>query len=139
MVEVVKKSIGDLAFPADVKYHREHTWAKPDGADAIVGISDYAQDQLGDVIFVELPRVGDHFGQGEEFGVVESAKSVSTLYMPLAGEVTAVNEALEDSPELVNQAPYGAGWIIRVKPDSFEAAAGGLLDPASYKAMLEGK
>ena len=138
MMEVIKKRVAELDFPADVKYHQEHTWARFTEDDAVVGISDYAQDQLGDVIFVELPRVGERFGLGQEFGVVESAKSVSTLYIPLAGIVTAVNVALDNSPELINQEPYGAGWILRVKPDTRDAA-GALLDPHSYKAMLEGK
>lgn len=139
MAEVVKKSISELSFPADVNFHHEHAWARAEGDAVKVGISDYAQDQLGDVIYVELPRVGERFRQGENFGIVESAKSVSTLYMPASGEVVAINEELDSNPELINQEPYGAGWMILVKPDSQTDIKAGLLTGDAYKALLEGK
>lgn len=139
MAEIVKKSIGELDFPAKLRYHPEHAWAGAEDGAIRVGISDYAQDQLGDVIFVELPRVGDRFKQGENFGVVESAKSVSTLYMPVTGEIVDVNGELENTTEPVNQDPYGAGWMVLVKPDDTVKAMDGLLTAEAYKALLEGK
>jgi len=101
-----------------------------------VGINDYAQDQLGDIVYVELPRVGDTFEKGEEFGTVESVKAVSELYMPVGGEIVAVNTDLEDSPELINQSPYGDGWLIKVKPDD-ETEIEELMDKETYLAMLK--
>lgn len=139
MAEIVKKSINELHFPPALTYHPEHTWACREEDTVRVGISDYAQDQLGDVIFIELPAVGDRFSQGESFGIVESAKSVSTLYMPVSGEVVAINEELNNSPELINQEPYGTGWVVVIKPESQDAALGGLLTADSYKTLLEGK
>lgn len=136
MAENKKNSAGDLSFPANMRYHREHAWARPEDNAVRVGISDYAQHQLGDVIFVELPQIGDRFAQGENFGMVESAKSVSTLYMPVSGEVIAVNEKLADSPEFVNQEPYGAGWMVLVKPDDKEKALDGLLTGDVYQSLL---
>ena len=138
MAEIIKKSIAELNFPSNVRYHHEHAWACPEGGVVRVGISDYAQDQLGDVIFVEMPRVGDHFNQGEEFGIVESAKSVSTLYMSVSGEIVAVNEELDSNPELINKEPYGGGWIVLVKPDTLDTALDGLLTYEAYKAKLGG-
>jgi glycine cleavage system H protein len=112
------KELTDLNFPDDRLYSESHEWAKTDGDKAKIGISDYAQDQLGDIVFVELPEVGDSFEKGAEFGTVESVKAVSELYMPIAGKIVAVNPALEDSPELVNTSPYTDGWMIDVKPDN---------------------
>ncbi len=111
-----KKQVEELTFLNDIQYHKEHTWAKVEGDLVQVGITDFAQDQLGDIIFVELPQVGDAFNQGEVFGQAESAKSVSSLYMPLSGEIASVNNDVEDSPEFVNTDPYGSGWMITVKP-----------------------
>ena len=139
MVEIIKKSIAELNFPASVKYHQEHVWGCQEGEFVRVGISDYAQDQLGDVIFVEMPHIGNHFNRGEEFGIVESAKSVSTLFMPVTGEIVAINEELENTPELINQDPYGDGWILLVKVDNKETALDGLLSSEAYRAVLEGK
>ena len=93
------KELNELNFPDDVRYAKSHEWARTEGDKIKVGISDYAQDQLGDIVFVELPEVGDTLGQGEEFGTVESVKAVSELYMPVAGEVVAINDTLEDAPE----------------------------------------
>jgi glycine cleavage system H protein len=109
------KEISELNLPEDVRYADDHEWAKKIGDTVRIGISDYAQDQLGDIVFVELPEVGSTFNKGDEFGTVESVKAVSELYMPIGGEVTAINETLTDEPELVNTDPYGGGWMIEVK------------------------
>lgn len=110
------KQISELNLPDDIRYSEDHEWARREGDAIRVGISDYAQDQLGDITFVGMPNVGDSFRQKEEFGTVESTKAVSELFMPIGGEVLAVNEALGESPGLVNEDPYGRGWIILVKP-----------------------
>ncbi|AIS53125.1 glycine cleavage system H protein GcvH [Thermoanaerobacter kivui] len=125
-----------MNFPADYKYHKEHTWAKIEGDVALVGITDYAQDRLGDVLFVELPEVGAKVTQGEKFGVVESGKVASDLYAPMSGEVIEVNEELADSPELVNQSPYEKGWMIKVKL-SDPAEADNLMSNTDYEKMVE--
>jgi glycine cleavage system H protein len=104
-----------MNFPSDIKYHKEHTWAKAEGDTAVIGITDHAQDQLGDILYVELPGVGDEIKQDETFGTVESAKVASDLYAPVSGKVIEVNPELEDSPEKVNESPYGDGWMIKVK------------------------
>ena len=131
------KELNELNLPEDVKYSTDHEWVKLSGDTAKIGISDYAQDQLGDIVFVELPGVGDSFGQGDEFGTLESVKAVSELYMPVGGEVTAINEALEDAPELVNNDPYGEGWMIEIKvADASEAEA--LMDKDAYLESLKG-
>lgn len=131
------KEISELGFPGDLRYTRDHEWARPETNGVRCGISDYAQDQLGDIVFVELPQVGDTFEKGQEFGTVESVKAVSELYMPVAGEVTAVNAELEDAPQLVNQSPYGDGWMISLKPkDPGELEY--LLTNAAYEEMLKG-
>lgn len=140
MAEVAKKkSVAELSFPDTMSYHPEHAWACKEDDVVRVGISDYAQDQLGDVIFVGFPRVGERFDQGESFGIVESAKSVSTLYMPVSGEIVAINEDVDGDPELINKQPYGDGWLVIVKPDSSDNALSGLLTADGYKSMLEGK
>ena len=131
------KAINELNLPDDLRYTDDHEWIKADGNTVRVGISDYAQDQLGDIVFVELPEVGDSFEKGEEFGTVESVKAVSELYMPISGEVTAINESLADEPELVNGDPYGGGWMIDIKagdPGELDA----LKSKADYLEMLKG-
>lgn len=131
------KAISELKLPEDVGYTDDHEWAKSVGEVVRIGISDYAQDQLGDVVFVELPEVGSRFAKGDEFGTVESVKAVSELYMPVGGEVTAVNATLTDQPELVNSDPYGGGWMMEVKPgDPSELEA--LKSKADYLDMLKG-
>ena len=131
------KELNELNLPEDVRYTKDHEWVKPAGETARVGISDYAQDQLGDIVFVELPGVGDAFEKGDEFGTLESVKAVSELYMPVGGEVTAINEALEDAPELVNNDPYGEGWMIEIKAsDPSETEA--LMDKDAYLDSLKG-
>ena len=111
------KELSELSFPDDLRYSESHEWVRSDGDKVKIGISDYAQDQLGDIVFVEMPAVGDTFEKGAEFGTVESVKAVSELYLPIAGEVVAVNTALEDAPESINNSPYTDGWMIQVKPD----------------------
>ena len=118
-------------YPADLKYTRDHEWIRVDGDTADVGITDYAQQQLGDVVFVELPQVGRVLTQGEVFGTIESVKAVSELFSPVAGEVVAVNDALTSAPEQVNSEPHAA-WVIKVKPAS-AAELDALLDAAAYQ------
>jgi glycine cleavage system H protein len=121
--------------PADLRYTREHEWARVEGNRARIGITHYAQDQLGDVVFVELPSAGTRVRQMQGFGVVESVKAVSDLFAPLSGEVVEVNEALKAHPERVNQDPYGDGWLIVVTvADQGELA--GLMSPADYDAYV---
>lgn len=131
------KDISELNFPENVRYTQDHEWARLEGDIVIAGISDYAQDQLGDVVYVELPQVQDQFENGEVFGTVESVKAVSELFMPIAGEVVAINAGLADTPEVVNADPYGAGWMIHIKPSDpafFET----LMTREAYLDMLKG-
>jgi glycine cleavage system H protein len=121
-------------YPADLKYTKDHEWVRGGGAEATIGITDYAQAQLGDVVFVELPAVGRTIKQGEVFGTIESVKAVSELYAPVSGEVIAVNDALSTSPESVNKDPHGA-WIIKVKPSN-AGELGSLLDATAYGALV---
>jgi len=117
------------------RYAESHEWARKEGDEFVCGITDHAQESLSDVVYVELPEVGDTFAKGDTFGVVESVKAASDVYLPLGGEITAVNETLEDTPELVNQDPYGAGWMIRFRPsdpDEFD----GLMDGSAYEAFV---
>jgi glycine cleavage system H protein len=111
------KEISELNLPNDVRYAPDHEWARIEGDIVRVGLDDYAQDQLGDIVFVELPQVGATFQKGNEFSTVESVKAVVECYLPVSGKVTKVNKALEDAPELVNQSPYGEGWFVEVSPD----------------------
>ena len=131
------KELSELNLPTENRYAETHEWIRVDGDEVVVGISDYAQDQLGDIVYVELPRVGATLARGEEFGTVESVKAVSDLVMPVAGEVTTVNANLENDPGLVNSAPYTDGWMIRIKPDD-PAAADSLLSSDDYLAKLQG-
>jgi glycine cleavage system H protein len=117
------------------RYAKSHEWARKEGAEIVVGISDYAQESLSDIVYVELPEMGDDLAQGESFGVVESVKAASDVYMPVGGKIVAINEELEDAPEQVNQDPYGAGWIIRVAP-SDPAEFDKLMDGAAYEAHV---
>jgi glycine cleavage system H protein len=120
------KEVSELQLPDDVRYTEDHEWARAEGEKTKAGISDYAQDQLGDIVYVELPQAGDSFDKGQEFGTVESVKAVAELYMPVGGTILAVNSALEKSPELVNKDPYGDGWMIEVQPS----------DPAEFEALM---
>lgn len=120
-------------IPAELKYAKTHEWAKIEGDTATVGISHFAQEQLGDMTYIELPDVGDTFEAGEEMGSVESVKAASEIYAPVSGEVIAVNEALEDAPETVNQDPYGQGWLVKFK---LSGGADDLLDAAAYEKIV---
>ncbi len=132
------KEISDLDLPEEIKYTQDHEWAKlSDNSTVTIGINDYAQDQLGEIVFVELPEVGKTLSQKEEFGTVESVKAVSEIYMPISGQVTAVNSALEDAPELVNQSCYDNGWLIKVTPSDL-SQMDDLLDKTAYLDMLKG-
>lgn len=122
-------------YPTSLKYTKDHEWIRVDGAEASVGITDFAQRQLGDVVFVELPDVGRKVRQGEVFGTIESVKAVSELFAPVSGEVVAVNGDLGSHPELVNSKPHEA-WMIRVRPDN-SSEIGGLLDAGAYEALIK--
>ncbi|MCF8062323.1 MAG: glycine cleavage system protein GcvH [Deltaproteobacteria bacterium] len=130
------KEIHELVLPEDLRYSESHEWAKVDGDKVRIGISDYAQSQLGDIVFVELPGVGDRFEKGQEFGTVESVKAVAEVYLPVGGEITAVNEALADAPELVNKDPYGQGWMLELTPAD-PSEADGLLGRDAYLENLK--
>ena len=119
-------------IPDDLHYSKDHEWVRVDGNIAIVGISDYAQDSLGDVVYVELPKVGDEFAANESFGSVESVKAVSEVFCPVSGEIVGINETLSDTPEVVNQDPYGEGWMIRVQMSN-PGEVDSLLTAAEYE------
>ena len=124
-----------MNVPAELKYTKEHEWIRVEGEEAVVGITDYAQSQLGDIVFVECETVGDALEAGETFGTVEAVKTVSDLYLPVAGEVLEFNEELEGEPELVNKDPSGKGWIVKIKI-SDETELDGLLNADAYKAII---
>ena len=131
------KEISELSLPEDVRYSDDHEWTRQEGSLVRGGISDYAQDQLGDIIFVELPETGETFEKGEECGTIESVKTVSELYMPVGGEITAINENLAEHPELVNNEPYDGGWIIEIRPTDF-GEMDSLKGKDAYLKMLKG-
>ena len=124
-----------MNVPAELKYTKEHEWIRVEGEEAYVGITDYAQSQLGDIVFVEVETEGDNLESGDTFGSIEAVKTVSDLYMPVSGEVLEFNSELEDQPDLVNKDPYGKGWIIKVKIED-EAQLDGLLSADAYKASI---
>ncbi|MFO7265377.1 MAG: glycine cleavage system protein GcvH [Limnochordales bacterium] len=123
-------------YPEDLRYTKEHEWVRLENGRARVGITYYAQDELGDVVFVDLPRVGTNVQAGEAFAAVESVKAVSDVYAPVSGRIVEVNEELADRPELINEDPYGRGWIAVIEMDN-PAEADELLDAAQYKALIE--
>ncbi|HZU78688.1 MAG TPA: glycine cleavage system protein GcvH [Acidimicrobiales bacterium] len=123
-----------MQVPEDLRYTSDHEWARLEQGAVRVGITDFAQDALGDVVFVQLPAVGSHVDAGAALGEVESTKSVSEIYAPVAGEVVAVNAELQDAPELLNAEPYGRGWICEIRPDD-PSAVDGLLDAAAYTGL----
>lgn len=123
-------------FPQELRYLETHEWARAEGDLIIVGVSDHAQEALGDVVFVELPELETAFSAGDEVAVVESVKAASDVYAPIAGTVIAVNDALEESPELVNESPYGDGWFFKIRPDD-PATIEGLLSADAYQAICE--
>ena len=124
-----------MNFPNDVKYTKEHEWIRQEGDVAYVGITDYAQEQLGDIVFVDIQTVGETLAADEIFGTIEVVKTISDLFLPVAGEVLEQNEALEEQPELVNKDPYGEGWLIKIKPAA-DADFDSLLDAEAYKALI---
>ena len=131
---MVKKT-AELHLPAELKYTMEHIWVRPDGTEAVIGVSDYAQDQLGEVVYIDMPSEGDRFEADAAFGEVESIKSVNKLFMPVSGEVTAVNNALDGSPALINASCYEKGWIIRIRPDDM-TSVNALMSAEAYRADL---
>ena len=123
-------------IPADLLYTKDDEWVRVNGEEGVVGLTDYAQDSLSDIVYVELPEEGDRFGMGETFGVVESVKAAADLYMPIAGEVSAVNEDLTDTPEVLNSDPYGDGWMVKITiSDAAELEK--LMDPEAYSAYCD--
>ena len=122
-------------YPDSYKYSKEHEWVSVDGDIATIGITNHAQDALGDVVYVELPEVGDAFGKEDEFGTVESVKAVSELYMPISGEVVEINESLEDEPEQVNSDPHGSAWMIKIRMSN-ASELDELMDAAAYEAFV---
>ena len=124
--------------PEDLRYTSDHEWIRREGEEATVGITEFARDQLGDVVFVELPDVGARLVKGAAFGVIESVKAVSDLFAPVNGEVVARNEALFDAPETINQSPFGDGWIVRIRLSN-PAELDELMDAAAYRATLTGE
>ncbi|NBC64946.1 MAG: glycine cleavage system protein GcvH [Bacteroidetes bacterium] len=126
-----------MKFPEDLKYTKEHEWVRDNGdGTATVGITDFAQGELGDIVFVELEPEGSEFDQDEVFGTVEAVKTVSELFCPIAGEITEINEVLEDEPELVNTDPYGKGWMVKIKMDD-ASDLDSLLSVENYKEIVE--
>lgn len=126
-----------MNVPENLKYTNDHEWLKVEGGEAFIGITDFAQHELGDIVFVEVETMGEILGKGDAFGTIEAVKTVSDMFMPVAGEVLAFNEALTTKPETLNQDPYGAGWVIRIKisnPDEI----GTLLDAAGYTKHIQG-
>ena len=122
-----------MSVPQDLQYTKSHEWVRQEGDTATIGITDHAQDELGDVVFVELPSEGDTFDAGDSFGTVESVKAVSDLYAPVGGEVIEVNSALEDAPEQINEDPYGEGWIVRLRT----SGEVDLLSAEEYEKVLQ--
>ena len=133
LCEVLVREMSDV--PDGLFYTKEHEWIRVDGDEVVIGITDHAQNALTDIVYIELPEVGETCEDMGEFAIVESVKSASPIFAPLAGEITAVNEDLEDTPELMNEDPYGQGWIIRMKLDDSSAVAQ-LMSPADYKAEI---
>jgi len=131
------KELEELFLPDDVHYTETHEWARDEEETVVAGVGDYAQDQLGDIVFVELPGIGDTLEKGEELGTLESVKAVSEIYMPVTGKIMAINEALAEEPELVNQEPYNSGWMVEIEPDDPEEIQT-LMSSSEYMEMLKG-
>jgi len=124
-----------MQIPEDLKYTKDHEWARIEGEVATIGITDYAQSELGDIVYLELPEVGDQTTQGESFGTIEAVKAVSDLFAPLSGEVTEVNTALADQPEIINKDPYGEGWIIKIRLSN-PSEVDELLNKSQYEELI---
>lgn len=131
------KSVDEMVLPEDVGYTENHEWARKEDGQVVVGITDYAQEELGDIVFVELPEVGQRFDRGAEFGTVESVKAVVELYMPVSGEIAGINEELGKRPGLVNEDPYGGGWMVAVKP-ARPGETDELMNKNAYFDLLKG-
>jgi len=125
-----------MNIPENLKYTKDHEWVRVEGEEAYVGITDYAQGELGDIVFLEIETEGEELAKEEVFGTIEAVKTVSDMFMPVGGEVLEVNEKLEESPEIVNKDPYGEGWLIKIKMTNLSELEE-LLDAAAYKALLE--
>lgn len=128
--------MSEASTPADLRYTEEHEWVRDDGDVVMVGITDYAQEQLGDVVYVDLPVAGAQVERGQPFGEVESTKSVSDLYAPVSGTIVERNDQLEDRPELINEEPYGEGWMVTIRPTD-RSELDGLLDVDAYRKLLD--
>ena len=124
-----------MKIPKNLLYTREHEWAEFKDNEVTIGITDYAQSQLGDVIFIEFPDVGEKFNSGDVFGEVEAVKTVSELYLPISGAITKINESLEDAPESVNSDPYGKGWLVKISPENINDRAG-LINSEEYEDFI---
>lgn len=124
-----------MTFPENLRYTKDHEWVRVDGGVGIVGITDYAQSELGDIVFVELPAVGKKVKQGESFGSVEAVKAVSDLYAPVSGEIVELNPALEKTPELINKEPYDGGWMVKIRMEN-AAEVNSLLDANKYRELV---
>jgi len=124
-----------MNIPADLRYTKDHEWIRINGKTATVGITDFAQGELGDVVFVEIETVGEHIEKGEPFGTIEAVKTVSDIFMPVSGKVVEVNTGINDSPDLVNKDPYGEGWLIKIEVDD-PAQTGELMDSGQYEKMV---
>ena len=125
-----------MNIPENLKYTKDHEWIRVEGGEAYVGITDYAQGELGDIVFIEIETEGEELAIEEVFGTIEAVKTVSDMFMPVSGEVVEVNSKIEETPELVNKDPYGDGWLIKIKLSDV-AEIDGLLDPTAYKSLLE--
>lgn len=124
-----------MSIPEELRYTDDHEWARKDGELVVVGITDYAQGELGDIVYLDLPAAGDKFSQKDAFGSIEAVKAASDLYLPLSGEIVEVNETLSDEPETINSDPYGKGWMVKIKIDS-EDEYEKLMDAASYQSHI---
>ena len=125
-----------MNVPANCKYTKDHEWLKVEGENAFIGVTDFAQHELGDIVFVEVETVGETLGKHESFGTIEAVKTVSDMFMPVSGEVLEFNEELTTKPEVINQDPYEKGWVIKIKISDADELAG-LLDPAQYQALIQ--
>jgi len=125
-----------MNLPEELKYTKDHEWTRVNNDEVIVGITDYAQSELGDIVYLELPEVGSNVSRGESFGTIEAVKAVSDLFAPLSGEITAVNNQLNDSPEVINSDPYGDGWMIKIKLENQDELSE-LLTSAEYQKLIE--
>jgi glycine cleavage system H protein len=126
-----------MNVPGNLKYTKDHEWLKVEGEEALVGISDYAQHELGDIVFIEVETVGEILQKGETFGTIEAVKTVSDMFLPVGGEILAFNEALTAKPEILNQDPYEGGWVVRIKMNNLKEIDQ-LLSPADYSALIGG-